>query len=226
MRRSIERPANPAAHAVTADGSKEPATARPSIGPRQCRATRSRRNRPLVDSPVDTSRPSGAASSGPMRTIRVRTDRSVSPRSRSRALKTRNLRAFSRRGTEESNLALRFWRPPCYRYTSPPKVPICRYFVVCVSSFGSKSERKSERAVRRDVAPDGHFASPLGTQDTLSEPAAGPDGGVPNVRGTTLPPPTSQSDDHCGCSTGESGRQDAIDGASGAETISLEALLE
>src|SRR3954452_14248462 len=24
------------------------------------------------------------------------------------------------RGTEESNLALRFWRPPCYRYTSPP----------------------------------------------------------------------------------------------------------
>jgi hypothetical protein len=25
------------------------------------------------------------------------------------------------RGTEESNLALRFWRPPCYRYTSPPR---------------------------------------------------------------------------------------------------------
>ncbi len=25
-----------------------------------------------------------------------------------------------KRGTEESNLALRFWRPPCYRYTSPP----------------------------------------------------------------------------------------------------------
>ena len=24
------------------------------------------------------------------------------------------------RGTQESNLALRFWRPPCYRYTSPP----------------------------------------------------------------------------------------------------------
>ena len=28
------------------------------------------------------------------------------------------------RGTEESNLALRFWRPPCYRYTSPPGVGI------------------------------------------------------------------------------------------------------
>jgi len=26
-----------------------------------------------------------------------------------------------KRGTEESNLALRFWRPPCYRYTSPPR---------------------------------------------------------------------------------------------------------
>jgi hypothetical protein len=25
-----------------------------------------------------------------------------------------------KRGTQESNLALRFWRPPCYRYTSPP----------------------------------------------------------------------------------------------------------
>ncbi len=24
------------------------------------------------------------------------------------------------RGTQESNLTLRFWRPPCYRYTSPP----------------------------------------------------------------------------------------------------------
>jgi hypothetical protein len=62
----------------------------------------------------------GAASSGLMRTVRVRTDRSVSPRSRPGAPKTRNLRAFSERGTEESNLALRFWRPPCYRYTSPP----------------------------------------------------------------------------------------------------------
>ena len=30
------------------------------------------------------------------------------------------------RGTQESNLALRFWRPPCYRYTSPPGAPDCR----------------------------------------------------------------------------------------------------
>ena len=28
----------------------------------------------------------------------------------------------AKRGTEESNLALRFWRPPCYRYTSPPGI--------------------------------------------------------------------------------------------------------
>ena len=28
--------------------------------------------------------------------------------------------ASEKRGTQESNLALRFWRPPCYRYTSPP----------------------------------------------------------------------------------------------------------
>ena len=29
-------------------------------------------------------------------------------------------------GTQESNLALRFWRPPCYRYTSPPAAPHSR----------------------------------------------------------------------------------------------------
>jgi thiamine phosphate synthase YjbQ (UPF0047 family) len=29
-------------------------------------------------------------------------------------------RESAKRGTEESNLALRFWRPPCSRYTSPP----------------------------------------------------------------------------------------------------------
>jgi hypothetical protein len=28
---------------------------------------------------------------------------------------------FALRGTQESNLTLRFWRPPCYRYTSPPR---------------------------------------------------------------------------------------------------------
>src|SRR4051812_46944927 len=27
---------------------------------------------------------------------------------------------MSQRGTEESNLELRFWRPPCSHYTSPP----------------------------------------------------------------------------------------------------------
>src|SRR3954452_20883500 len=31
-----------------------------------------------------------------------------------------NTTARIKRGIEESNLALRFWRPPCYRYTNPP----------------------------------------------------------------------------------------------------------
>lgn len=30
------------------------------------------------------------------------------------------LAAGAKRGTQESNLARRFWRPQCYRYTSPP----------------------------------------------------------------------------------------------------------
>ncbi len=32
-------------------------------------------------------------------------------------------RKGGKRGTEESNLEQGFWRPPCYRYTSPPKGP-------------------------------------------------------------------------------------------------------
>jgi hypothetical protein len=35
-------------------------------------------------------------------------------------------RLSGERGTEESNLALRFWRPPCYRYTSSPRDRHCR----------------------------------------------------------------------------------------------------
>ncbi len=34
-----------------------------------------------------------------------------------------DLAGRAKRGTQESNLALRFWRPPCYRYTSPPGSP-------------------------------------------------------------------------------------------------------
>ncbi len=37
------------------------------------------------------------------------------------------------RGTQESNLALRFWRPPCYRYTSPPGGWHCR----CAARFAA-----------------------------------------------------------------------------------------
>jgi hypothetical protein len=43
-----------------------------------------------------------------------------------KSAKTRKLRAFGKRGTQESNLAQWFWRPPCYRYTSPPRSPHCR----------------------------------------------------------------------------------------------------
>jgi hypothetical protein len=32
-----------------------------------------------------------------------------------------------KRGTEESNLEQGFWRPPCYRYTSPPKAQSIRF---------------------------------------------------------------------------------------------------
>ena len=38
----------------------------------------------------------------------------------------RGIGAHAERGTQESNLALRFWRPPCYRYTSPPGSPHSR----------------------------------------------------------------------------------------------------
>src|SRR5688572_13098426 len=49
----------------------------------------------------------------------------------------------TRRGTEESNLALRFWRPPCYRYTSPPG-----YAAHC-TSVGHASPVAPERATSR-----------------------------------------------------------------------------
>jgi hypothetical protein len=44
----------------------------------------------------------------------------ITPQSALQSEKPRTAGASRKRGTEESNLALRFWRPPCYRYTSPP----------------------------------------------------------------------------------------------------------
>jgi PIN domain len=60
------------------------------------------------------------ASADPCGPLTGRKDHIVTCGFRSRAPKTRTLQASGKRGTEESNLALRFWRPPCYRYTSPP----------------------------------------------------------------------------------------------------------
>lgn len=59
--------------------------------------------------------------------------RSLEPR---RSLSTRpsqlapRLRGHDRdlRGTEESNLEQGFWRPPCYRYTSPPRIAYMQAF--------------------------------------------------------------------------------------------------
>ena len=66
----------------------------------------------------------------------IRADSSGSMRNTPRAVITPHLALesgkapfpgrFPERGTEESNLALRFWRPPCYRYTSPPRRTDCR----------------------------------------------------------------------------------------------------
>jgi hypothetical protein len=49
------------------------------------------------------------------------------PRSAPESQKPRFSGVRLERGTEESNLALRFWRPPCYRYTSPPGGSHCRH---------------------------------------------------------------------------------------------------
>src|ERR1035441_6901980 len=54
--------------------------------------------------------------------------------------------------------------------------------MICFGSSGSESERERKRFLRRDVAPDGYFAPPSDTQDTLSEPAAGPEERVPAAR--------------------------------------------
>jgi hypothetical protein len=60
----------------------------------------------------------GADSSGSMRNAADQHgDQDLAPESQ----KPRFPGAWLKRGTQESNLALRFWRPPCYRYTSPPR---------------------------------------------------------------------------------------------------------
>src|SRR5207237_9714544 len=50
------------------------------------------------------------------------------------------------RGTEESNLALRFWRPPCYRYTSPPGTLDCRCCAGGALAWIGAGEQLLERA--------------------------------------------------------------------------------
>src|SRR6476660_2019851 len=69
-----------------------------------------------------------------------------------------------KRGTQESNLALRFWRPPCYRYTSPPAAPEdSRRRGLPVRTLGARKYK------RRPWAAPSIFRSfglpPLGQQD-------------------------------------------------------------
>ena len=64
------------------------------------------------------SRP-GTRSRRPRRTRPVAGSHCASPTSCCSPRRPPSSRRWGR-GTQESNLALRFWRPPCYRYTSPP----------------------------------------------------------------------------------------------------------
>ena len=68
---------------------------------------------------------------------------------------------FPERGTEESNLALRFWRPPCYRYTSPPRSGDCRRSVRRTPLGKSCCTRRS---------PWRHTGFPAHTADELTGP--------------------------------------------------------
>src|SRR5215217_959791 len=68
----------------------------------------------------------------------------------------RNRAQLPERGTEESNLALRFWRPPCYRYTSPP---------------GERPLYERERALRR--APPGRRGAARRARAALGAGALG-----------------------------------------------------
>src|SRR6476660_9041729 len=60
-----------------------------------------------------------------------------------------------KRGTQESNLTLRFWRPPCYRYTSPPA-----------------PAHRSVRAVRCRSAPSAALGWAIGPQLARAAQAA------------------------------------------------------
>jgi hypothetical protein len=56
--------------------------------------------------------------------MRIAARATITTQSAPESQKPRKSGVRLKRGTEESNLALRFWRPPCYRYTSPPGAEI------------------------------------------------------------------------------------------------------
>jgi hypothetical protein len=68
------------------------------------------------------------------------------------------IRNRRKRGTEESNLEQGFWRPPCYRYTSPPKGPNLQAILVM---RGAEAEHRMTN-LRRVVADEipGRAAKP------------------------------------------------------------------
>jgi hypothetical protein len=75
-----------------------------------------------------------------------------------------------KRGTEESNLEQGFWRPPCYRYTSPPKAQSIR-FAGLLCMFGM-------------------WRRPSSCVSRVRPAAASRDQGYPRQRSGTTPRPT------------------------------------
>ena len=64
-----------------------------------------------------------------------------------------------KRGTEESNLEPGFWRPRCYRYTSPPEAVSLALAAPAAGSFGAGWVEgwRGEVLVALETGPDGRI---------------------------------------------------------------------
>jgi hypothetical protein len=85
-----------------------------------------------------------------------------------------------RRGTEESNLALRFWRPPCYRYTSPPRAGDSRRSSGTARTVIAGSAQSPPSSTRTRSAPVPSLGQLLATVAIGAAAAGG--SGWPNAR--------------------------------------------
>src|SRR5215211_6603806 len=84
----------------------------------------------------------------------------------------RNRAQLPERGTEESNLALRFWRPPCYRYTSPPGEAAIVRARGRDASLRRTPARRPVRSRRAPWAARGHQVAPAADAAQLLADAA------------------------------------------------------